>query len=197
MYTPMCVHGAVPCQSMGGRRGGWAHVAVSLKVLSTWGRGGRVVRHVGGGSVAHRAPETQGVSSNFPTLCSGRRLAPCALSLGGPWRSTDGCLGMFHSSPAPFPGPTRPPTLSFPDSSTFGLAGVVRLHEVAGAAAEVAALGIVAELGAGAEAQALVDVWGDLQRGVTGSLMRAGVPAHCPPSFPTLASWLARHGVEA
>lgn len=52
----------------------------------------------------------------------------------------------------------------------FGLAGVVCLHEVSSAAAEVTALGVVAELRAGAEAQALVDV---------------------------LASGLAWHGVEA
>lgn len=55
------------------------------------------------------------------------------------------------------PGAGSPAPLSAP---TFRLAGVVRLHEVARAAAEVAALGVVAELRAGAEAQALVDVWG-------------------------------------
>jgi len=41
---------------------------------------------------------------------------------------------------------------------TFCLAHVVCLHEVLGAAADVGALGVVAELGAGPEAQALVDV---------------------------------------
>lgn len=54
--------------------------------------------------------------------------------------------------PRPSPRPLSAPT--------FRLAGVVRLHEVARAAAEVPALGVVAELRAGAEAQALVDVWG-------------------------------------
>lgn len=54
----------------------------------------------------------------------------------------------------------HPPSLSFADSVTFSLAGIVGLHEVAGAAAEVATLRVVAELRAGAEAQALVDVWG-------------------------------------
>lgn len=42
---------------------------------------------------------------------------------------------------------------------TFRLAHVVCLHEVLGAAADVGALGVVAELGAGPKAQALVDVW--------------------------------------
>lgn len=52
---------------------------------------------------------------------------------------------------------------------TFSLARVVRLHEVLGAAADVGALGVVAELGAGPEAQALIDVWavGDGIRGRT------------------------------
>lgn len=53
-----------------------------------------------------------------------------------------------------------PAVISPPPPPTFCLAGVVRLHEVPSAAAQVAALGVVAELRAGAEAQALVDVWG-------------------------------------
>lgn len=44
---------------------------------------------------------------------------------------------------------------------TFRLAHVVSLHEVLGAAADVGALGVVAELGAGSEAQALIDIWAE------------------------------------
>lgn len=44
---------------------------------------------------------------------------------------------------------------------TFRLAHVVSLHEVLGAAADMGALGVVAELGAGPEAQALVDIWAE------------------------------------
>lgn len=54
--------------------------------------------------------------------------------------------------------PSTLPVLSW--LRTFCFASVVCLHEVSGTAAEVAALGIVAELRAGAEAQALIDVWG-------------------------------------
>lgn len=52
--------------------------------------------------------------------------------------------------PILYPGAAKPCPL-FPSSpgsgfSTFGLASVVRLHEVASTAAEVAALGVVAQL---------------------------------------------------
>lgn len=70
----------------------------------------------------------------------------------------------------------------------------MRLHEVAGAAAEMATLGVVAELGAGAEAQALVDVWG-LHRG--GRSWRVWVSARSlrvPPSYPGIQAGPARCG---
>lgn len=77
------------------------------------------------------------------------------------------CGGKTHpipGLPTLYPGVARPRPLSQsspgPGSGTFSLAGVVRLHEVPSTAAEVATLGVVAELRAGAEAQALVDVWG-------------------------------------
>lgn len=48
-----------------------------------------------------------------------------------------------------------------PPPPTFCLAHVVSLHEVLGAAADVGAFGVVAELGAGPEAQALIDIWAE------------------------------------
>lgn len=63
---------------------------------------------------------------------------------------------------------------------TFCLAHVVCLHEVLGAAADMGALGVVAELGAGPKAQALVDVWaaGDEIRGRPGGCPDR--PQFCP-----------------
>ena len=58
-------------------------------------------------------------------------------------------LGGKHSVPGPlsYPGVVSPaPSLRPLPAPTFRLAGVVRLHEVARAAAQVAALGVVAEL---------------------------------------------------
>lgn len=49
----------------------------------------------------------------------------------------------------------------FVQAPTFCLAHVVRLHEVLGAAADMGAFGVVAELGAGPEVQALVDIWAE------------------------------------
>lgn len=61
---------------------------------------------------------------------------------------------------------------------TFCLAHVVRLHEVLGTAADVGALGVVAELGAGPKAQALVDIW------AAGDRSQGGAPMQCPPCPP-------------
>lgn len=61
---------------------------------------------------------------------------------------------------------------------TFRLAHVVCLHEVLGAAADVGALGVVAELGAGPKAQALVDVW------AAGDGIRPGGCPHRPQLCP-------------
>lgn len=166
------VHVCVQCVSTGTRKeqslllehGGLcrgAHATESNCILNLgWAEG-----CVPGGSDAltpQRASEAQPVASNFPTFCFGWCLVN--LDSGGPSLSTEVCSGMLHSRPAPFStsvwaGP-HPPSLSFADPVTFGLAGIVRLHEVAGAAAEVATLRVVAELRAGAETQALVDVWG-------------------------------------
>lgn len=84
--------------------------------------------------------------------------------------------------------------LALPASSTFSFAGVVCLHEVAGTAAEVASLGVVAELRAGTKAQALVDVWG-LHWASWGSL-GAGVPAPSPIrlSYPGIRAGPAQYG---
>lgn len=104
-----------------------------------------------------RASEAQPAASNFPMLCSGWCLV--YLDSGGPRLSTEvpfQASSIFYVH-VDWPHPS---SLSFADSVTFSLAGIVRLHEVAGAAAEVATLRVVAELRAGAEAQALVDVWG-------------------------------------
>lgn len=49
----------------------------------------------------------------------------------------------------------------FVQAPTFCLAHVVSLHEVLGAAADMGAFGVVAELGAGPEVQALVDIWAE------------------------------------
>lgn len=129
------------------------------------------------------------------------------LESGSPCLSKEVCFGMFHARLVPFYSwcGSAPPTLPVPPipvpplpvlpaSSTFSFAGIVCLHEVACTAAEVASLGIVAELRAGAEAQALVDVWG-LHWGSQGSL-GAGVPAPSPIqlSYPGIRAGPAQYG---
>lgn len=140
-----------------------------------------------------REPAPGPVPSAHAMLCPGC----CALACGpclrkGGWRETFypagpiWCPGVAWSRPS-CPHPPR----------TFGLAGVVCLHEVPGAAAEMAALGVVAELGAGAKAQALIDVWG-LHRRVIGVRQLVFLLSSLRRShFPTLASGLPWHGVEA
>ena len=71
---------------------------------------------------------------------------------------------------------------------TFCLAHVVRLHEVLGAAADVGSLGVVAELGAGPKAQALVDVWAVGDRSQGGD--QEGAPMHTARASPSLGAGL-------
>lgn len=76
---------------------------------------------------------------------------------------------------------------------TFCLAHVVRLHEVLSTAADVGALGVVAELGAGSKAQALVDVWaGDRSQGSD----QEGAPMHTARAGPSLGAGLCYPGLR-
>lgn len=132
------------------------------------------------------------------------RPTPCPVWL--PAQSTEAAPAALGSTrgrgarrKAPLPAQQAPPApCPSPRPSTFGLAGVVCLHEVARAAAEMAALGVVAELGAGAEAQALVDVWGG-KAGSWRDPVRLGFlslgPVHpVPPSYPGIQAGLAPCG---
>lgn len=77
---------------------------------------------------------------------------------------------------------------------TFCLAHIVRLHEILGAAADVGALGVVAELGAGPKAQALVDIWaaGDGSQGGD----QEGAPTHTARTSPSLGAGLHYPGLR-
>lgn len=92
--------------------------------------------------------------------------------------------------------------LPLPSSGTFSLAGVVCLHEISGAAAEVAALGVVTELRAGAESQALIDVCGKegVSQGRAMGCLAAGPPTRLPTrsgsiSYPGIRAAQARCGI--
>lgn len=134
-------------------------------------------------------------SAQLPALCAGsctcRSGVPC---LGkGVWRKTSHSrsAGAAQSRPL-FSSPCS-------GSRTFGLTGVVCLHEVSSTAAEVATLGVVAELRAGAEAQALVDVWG-LHGKVMEKPHMARISAcltQVQPSYPGIRAGLARCGSQS